>query len=111
MSKYNQRNDQERQSPPEQTAQRKQPADVLRSSNLKATIWEQKTENGSMFNTTLTRSYTDKDGRWQETGTLRERDNLPAGELLRQSHNRINELRREIAERGNARTQDQEQER
>jgi len=95
----------------EQATQRQQPADVLRASNLKATIWEQKTEKGSMFNTTLTRAYTDKNGKWQETATLRERDNLPAGELLRQSHNRINELRREMAERNKASAQDQGQER
>lgn len=111
MSDQDTNNQQAGQSGAEQAPQRQQPADVLRAANLKATIWEQKTENGSMFNTTLSRSYTDKEGKWQETATLRERDNLPAGELLRQSHNRINELRREVAERNKAKAHDQEQER
>jgi hypothetical protein len=78
-------------------ASRSQPAESLpeRSGNapvfttrhraLKAAVWRNETENGPMFNTTVTRSY--KDGEtWKETGSFGYDDVLIVAELLRTCH-------------------------
>lgn len=99
-----------------QAPQAKQrPVETLRDGLIRASIWERSSDKGSMFNTTLSRSYQDNEGNWKDTNSLRSRDNLPASELLRQSHSRINELKAERAaqrsEQAQSRDQDQGQER
>lgn len=60
---------------------------------LKAAVWRNETENGPMFNTTLSRSY--KDGEtWKESGSFGYDDVLIAAELLRTCHGFIS---RELA--------------
>jgi hypothetical protein len=48
-----------------------------------------------MFNTTLSRSYRDKEGQWQETQSFRSGDLLPVAELGRSAYHRVNELRKD----------------
>jgi hypothetical protein len=52
---------------------------------LKAAVWRNDTENGPMFNTTVSRSY--KDGEtWKESGSFGYDDLLIVAELLRTCH-------------------------
>jgi hypothetical protein len=52
---------------------------------LKAAVWRNETENGPMFNTTLSRTY--KDGEtWKESGSFGYDDVLIVAELLRTCH-------------------------
>jgi hypothetical protein len=60
---------------------------------LKAAVWRNDTENGPMFNTTVSRSY--KDGEtWNESGSFGYDDILIVAELLRTCHGYIS---RELA--------------
>ncbi|SLM48059.1 conserved protein of unknown function [Nitrospira japonica] len=43
----------------------KQPANTLRFGNIKATIWENGSENGPFFATTFSRPYKDQSGAWR----------------------------------------------
>jgi hypothetical protein len=61
------------------------PVFTCRHRVLKAAVWKNETENGTMFNTTLTRSY--KDGEeWKESGSFGYDDILIVAELLRTCH-------------------------
>jgi hypothetical protein len=58
------------------------PVFTVRHRALKAVVWRNETENGPMFNTTLTRSY--KDGEtWKESSSFGFDDVLIVAELLR----------------------------
>lgn len=45
--------------------QSKQPASTLRCGNIKATIWENVSENGPFFSTTFSRPFKDQSGEWR----------------------------------------------
>jgi hypothetical protein len=61
------------------------PVFTTRHRALKAAVWLNDTENGPMFNTTLSRSY--KDGEtWKESGSFGYDDVLIVAELLRTCH-------------------------
>jgi hypothetical protein len=61
------------------------PVFTIRHRALKAAVWKNETENGPMFNTTLSRSY--KDGEtWKESGSFGYDDVLIVAELLRTCH-------------------------
>lgn len=47
-----------------------QPLDTIRDGSLKATIWKRETENRSFYSVELTRSYTDKDGKWHDSSSF-----------------------------------------
>ena len=46
-------------------ATNKKPATTLRRGIVKATIWENTSENGPFFSTTFSRSYKDQSGKWR----------------------------------------------
>ena len=46
-------------------ATNKQPANTLRCGNIKATIWENTSENGPFFATTFSRPFKDQSGVWR----------------------------------------------
>ena len=76
-----------RSAPAEQQPERSgnPPVFTTRHRALKAAVWRNETENGPMFNTTLTRSY--KDGEtWKESGSFGYDDVLVVAELLRTCH-------------------------
>ena len=48
----------------------KGPVQTLRHRSLRATIWRNETEKGTMFNVTLSRGYKDDRGEWQDSGSF-----------------------------------------
>jgi hypothetical protein len=54
---------------------KQKPAHEIRLGRIKATIWENETENGIRHNVTLSRIYKDGD-EWKQTGSFG-RDDLP----------------------------------
>jgi hypothetical protein len=62
------------------------PAFSVRHRALKATVWKNDTENGPMFNTTVSRSYKDDKEQWRESGSFGFDDVLIVAELLRTCH-------------------------
>jgi hypothetical protein len=61
------------------------PVFTVRHRALKAAVWKNETENGPMFNTTLSRSY--KDGEtWKESSSFGYDDVLIVAELLHTCH-------------------------
>ena len=61
------------------------PVFTCRHRALKAAVWKNDTENGPMFNTTVTRSYRDGD-EWHDSGSFGYDDVLIVAELLRTCH-------------------------
>lgn len=58
------------------------PVKKIRVGTLSATIWENTSSEGKKFpNIHLERSYKDKEGKWQQTKSLRQSD-LPAASLV-----------------------------
>lgn len=53
---------------------------------IKAAVWKNDTENGAMFNTTVSRSYKDDNDQWRESGSFGFDDVLIVAELLRTCH-------------------------
>ena len=74
---------------------RNAPVFTTRHRNLKAAVWRNEIETGTMFNTTVTRSYKDGDA-WKESTSFGYDDLLAVAELLRTCHGFIS---REMAKR------------
>ena len=74
------------------------PADVIRDSNLKATIWRNEGEDGPFYATTFARSYRDEEGNYRDANSFVGTDLLKLSELARAAYNRTNDLRREERE-------------
>ena len=70
-------------------------ADVIRDTNLKATIWRNEAENGPFYATTFTRTFKDRDGEYRDTHSFVAADLLKLSELARKAYDRTTELRRE----------------
>lgn len=49
---------------------KKEPANTLRCGNIKATIWENISENGPFFATTFSRPFKDQSGVWRNGTTF-----------------------------------------
>ena len=77
------------------TAAGDRPAIDLRDGSLRAASWRSDGEYGPMFNTKITRTYSDDDGEFRETPYLREQDLLPAAELAHETHSQIKDRKRE----------------
>ena len=76
----------------------KKPADTLRDGALKATIWENDSENGSFHNTVLAKTYEDKEGNLRDSHSFGTNDLLRVSELARGAYSRIGELKREASQ-------------
>jgi hypothetical protein len=66
----------------------------LKAGALEAACWKSvaKGEDGrdrDFFTVTIERSYKDKDGNWQHTGSLRRQDLLPMARLLGQAYDKL----------------------
>lgn len=79
-----------------------QPADVIRDTNLKATIWRNEAEKGPFYATEFTRTYRDRDGEYRDTHSFVAADLLRLSELARKAYDRTSELRREDREHAKA---------
>lgn len=71
------------------------PAEVIRDSNLKATLWRNESEKGPYYATEFSRTYTDGDGKPRDSRSFVGSDLLRLSELARKAYDRTNEMRRE----------------
>lgn len=75
--------------------QNKGPIDTIYDGNLRAKIWERKSDKGAFYSTTLARTYKDADGNLRDSHDFAGTDLLRVSELSRKAYDRTNELRRE----------------
>ena len=71
---------------------RQPPAATLMAGRLRVVIWENESKEGKWYSMTLTRSYKDGKGNWQQAATLGRDDALAASELLRLAYHKMLEL-------------------
>lgn len=76
-----------------QSQQSNQPETVLRDGNLKATVWKNEGENGPYYNTTLSRTWQDDQGKWHDAHSFSGAELLRVSELARGAYAKTNELR------------------
>lgn len=79
-----------------------QPADVIRDTNLKATIWRNESEKGPFYATSFARTFRDQDGQLHDTNSFVAADLLKLSELARKAYDRTTELRRDDREQAKA---------
>ena len=76
-----------------------QPVQEISLGPLRATIWENATENGSQFNIVFTKRYKTA-GQWQTTGSF-SRDDLPlVGKLAELAHDWICQQKQRLLQPG-----------
>lgn len=81
------------------TLEKKGPADTLRDGRVKATMWERQNEGGPAYATTISRTYTDKEGQPRDTPFLSGADLLRASRVAEKAYEREQELVRERSQR------------
>lgn len=74
------------------TDEKVKPKHEVRLGHIKATIWENKTENGTRYNVTLARIYK-KDEEWQSSDSFGRDDLLLLGKVACMAHTWIFENR------------------
>ena len=70
-----------------------QPVAKHRDGAVETAVWRRDTDKGPVFNTERTRSYQDKEGNWQKTHAIPERDLLKAARLDQKAYESIQQLR------------------
>lgn len=79
---------------------------VLRDGALRSATWLQEGDYELLSSTAYTRSYKDKDGQFQETSRMRQKDHLPLAELIRETRSEIStrnqEYKRSLGQDRNA---------
>ncbi|TWT95380.1 hypothetical protein Pla108_35280 [Botrimarina colliarenosi] len=69
-----------------------QPHATLRDGALKATIWANSNDEGrTRFSITLTRSYTDAEGKWHDTNYLSRNELLRIARLAQKAYDAVGE--------------------
>jgi hypothetical protein len=72
------------------------PAAKFKHGGIEVTVWPNQTENGTMYNTTISNSYKDeKSGDWKETKSFSPTDLLVVAELSRQAFAEISKLKQQ----------------
>ena len=71
---------------------RTKPAATVRIGALEAAIWRRQGKNGPWYNFTVSRSYKDKDGQWNNADSFGKDDALLLAKLADRAHDRILEL-------------------
>jgi hypothetical protein len=72
------------------------PVAKFKHGGIEVAVWPNQTENGTMYNTTISNSYKDdKSGEWKETKSFSPTDLLVVGELSRQAFAKISELKQQ----------------
>lgn len=74
------------------TTATKPPVKEIRQGRIKAVIWENETQNGTRYSTTIRRLYKGDDDRWHESESLGREDLLLAARVLEKAHDAIFEL-------------------
>jgi hypothetical protein len=66
-----------------------------RHGGVELTVWENQTENGAMYNTTISNSYKDEKGDWKTTSSYSPTDLLVVAELAREAFADITKLKQQ----------------
>lgn len=74
------------------------PVHTVRYGAVKAVVWENQTQHGVMHNVTVSRSYRDESGDWQESSSFGADDLLPLAKALDGAHSWIHEQRQKDRE-------------
>ncbi len=77
------------------TATVNKPVDHVRLGRVSASIWKNDSESGSFYSASLSVSYKDAEGNWQDGGSFGVDDLPRVAEVARQAYVRIHELRKE----------------
>ncbi|MCJ2187901.1 hypothetical protein [Novosphingobium beihaiensis] len=77
--------------------EKSRPVDVLRDSNLKASVFRNDGEKGPFYSTTFARTYTDDQGQPRDSHSFAGNELLRLSELARKAYDRTRELHRENA--------------
>ncbi len=81
------------QQPPAESAANR-PVHTIRHRSLKATVWRNETDSGTMYNVTITRSYRDKETQeWHDTHSFGYDDLMNVAKLMYDAHSVISGLR------------------
>lgn len=76
------------------------PVTVLRDGNLKAAVFRNEGEKGPFFSVSLSRTYTNERGEFQDSHVLSGTDLLRGSELLRKSYDVSRDLQKEAKREG-----------
>ncbi len=95
----------------EQSNEKARPIDKHRDGAIEVAIWRRETEKGFVFNTERSRSYLDKDGNWQKTNVIPERDLLKAARLDEKAYETIQTLREKERDEAQTRSKGRERQR
>jgi len=68
------------------TTSRNQPVHRIRIFRVEAAIWQQKSENGTWYNVTLSRSYKDANDEWKSSDSFSGDDLLLVAKVADQAH-------------------------
>jgi hypothetical protein len=72
------------------------PVAKFKHGGIDVTVWPNQTENGTMYNTTISNSYKDdKSGEWKTTASFSPSDLLVVAELSRQAFAKITEFKQQ----------------
>jgi hypothetical protein len=71
-----------------------------RHGGVELTVWENQTQNGTMYNTTISNSYKDEKGEWKPTSNYSPTDLLVLAEFAREAFADITKVKQQGRARG-----------
>jgi hypothetical protein len=74
------------------------PVHEIRHRSVRATIWKNPTQNGVMYNVTVSRSYKDDNNEWHDTNSFPFQDLMNLAKALSDAHTFIAKLEAEARE-------------
>src|SRR5688572_6625326 len=75
---------------PQQNSNR--PIHEVRHGRIRAAVWQNQTEKGSMYTVSVTRSYKDQDGNWHDSQSFGFDDLLTVAKAMYDSHSIISAM-------------------
>ena len=88
------------------------PIETIRDGRFKASVWSNEGENGPYLSVKFAKTYTDANGKAQDTQTFSDSDLLQVAELARETYRVTRDLRQELRaeyDQANARGQERNQ--
>jgi len=80
------------------SARSNRPVHEIRHRQVRATIWKNPTQNGPMYNVTVSRSYRDDNNEWHDTNSFPFNDLMNLAKALSDAHTFIAKLEAESRE-------------
>ncbi len=77
--------------------ERKPPIETFRLGQVKASVWSNQNQNRTYYSVKVTRSYTDQNGRWQDSGSFMAHHIPLVLKVLEHAYAHIHELQRQGA--------------